>query len=149
MEEFKKAAVYVMTSFTSPKKADGNGIWVFEFPREGKPAYTANGIVPLKGVTKNEASLLTLTAVLEKITEPVVLKVYLDDRWTADMISRNLSTWAANGFRKKDGEPVAHAEEWKQIHGFMKRHPVVTVQAAGEHSYKKWMAAELKRRKTA
>lgn len=149
MEGFKKAAVYVMTSFAAPKKADGNGIWVFEFPREGKPAYTANGIVPLKGVTKNEANLLTLAAVLAKITEPVVLQVFIDDRWTADMINIHLPTWAANDFRKKDGEEIAHAGEWKQIYGCLKKHPVVTVSAAGEHSYRKWMMAELKRRKAA
>lgn len=148
MEEFKDVSVYVMTSIVATKPEDGTGIWVFEYPRVEKEPFTKSGTVPLKNVNRNEANLLTLAAVLTRITEPVNLKVYIEDSTTANRINNFLPTWAANDYCGKDGEKIKYATEWEIIHEQLGKHPMVTVKGKKLHSFRSWMKTELKRMKT-
>lgn len=144
-EELPKAAnVYVMT--TKSTKKGCYGLWVFEFPREDRDAFVRTGFVPLKHVSWNEASLLTLIAVLSKITEPINLTIYIDNTWVSNMARSNLSTWAGNDYRSKRGEKIKNAEEWKLIYELFSNHLLVVVSEKKNHQFKNWMRSELKRK---
>lgn len=145
MEDFKNVSVYVMTSVVTTKPQDGTGIWVFEYPRAEKEPFTKSGTVQLKKVNRNEANLLTLADVLTKITEPVNLKIYIEDSTTANRINNFLPTWAANGYLTAAGEKIKYAPEWELIHTELSRHPMVVTKGKKSHSFRSWMKTELKR----
>lgn len=148
MEGFKNVSIYVMTSIVSTKPTDGIGLWVFEYQKDEDEAVTKTGTLPLDGVNRNEANLLTLAAVLVRITEPVSLKVYVEDLTTANRINNFLPTWAENDYCGKDGKKIRYANEWELVHKELTRHPEVQVEGKKDHSFHSWMKTELKRQKT-
>lgn len=145
MEGFKSVSLYIMTSIASTKPEDGLGIWLLEYRRDDKEAKTASGTVELKGVNRNEASLLTLAASLVRIKEPVSLEIYIEDATTANRINNFLPTWAANDYLTAAGEKIKYAPEWELIHTELSRHPMVVTKGKKSHSFRSWMKAELKR----
>lgn len=67
--------------------------------------------------TNNEAELVAFTNALRIVieTRPVACRLVLDSRYVLDAVTNDLETWAARGWRKSDGNPVANVERWKVI----------------------------------
>lgn len=145
MGKMKRVNLYVMTSIRRTVKLDGMGLWVLEWIREDKDPVTKTGEVPLKGVNRMEAELLTLIAALEKIKEPVKLQIFLNDTQVTSAINNLLPGWINSGFMRSDGAPIAHEDEWKMVHKYTKKHGVLSV-SKENHEFHSWMKDEIRRK---
>jgi ribonuclease HI len=113
----RKAVVFISSSARS-----GMGWWAIEVRPESK--------APLRrkrqclGATQNQACLNALCDVLEGVREGAALTIVCDADYLTLGISRDLTTWRANGWKKSGGGSIANIDLWKRVDAGLARHKV-------------------------
>lgn len=68
--------------------------------------------------TNNSAEILAFYTVLLKASEMqnlASLTIYTDSNYVVSSFNENIEKWKRNGFRRTDGNPVAHISDWLNI----------------------------------
>ena len=90
-------------------------------PYEITPTEYFDGVIAYgEARTNNYAELNALIAALKHIMQvyptAVSIEVLSDSKYVVEGTTNYLPKWAQNNFRKQDGQTVANAELWEQVH---------------------------------
>jgi len=134
--------IYTITSAKSPKRQSARIIYTLETQTSKGPAdVTREERVE---ATANEAALLAVVKALGHITMPCELHIYTESRWVASGFGW-LDGWKENDWKTRKGKDVAYKETWQQLDALLTGKKI-TVHCKEEHSFRKWMLAEVSRK---
>lgn len=104
--------IYAETSWTTPGKSCGIGMWLAE---AGEQKAQRRGFVRIIDVTKEQAQLRTLTAALDILIRPCSVQVIMSDPVIGALNAGWPWQWKENGWRKKNGEEVKNSGDWESL----------------------------------
>lgn len=137
----KKVNLYIESDSAAFQKKERQCGYVLEYIKDSTPI-TREGFRKGRG-TYNQEIMRTLIEALNRIREPCELCIYAGNRFVLNMLQDKLALWAGEGFTS-NGRPVMNQEEWRRIWELIKEHKVST--QIGEHTYSKWLLAEMEDR---
>lgn len=89
----------------------------------GKHTKEISGASP-EETTNNRMELFAVVAALETLKSPCNVVIKSDSRYVVSSMMIYMHDWKKNGWKKKNGEPVVHADLWQRIDEFMQVHKV-------------------------
>lgn len=125
--------IYIKSNIKRPNQHEGRGIYYLEYIKNGEPE-TRSDTVELADTTKQKAMLDILLICLNRVNKPCEIKIVTDSEYVLNLFGENpgtgwLEEWRKNGFVKKNGKVVSHAELLREIDDICreKRHIVTAV----------------------
>lgn len=123
-------------SQVTPKKGTGLPQWALTqdgyIKKEGKeqealvpisPLHYVDGFGTIPGVVSNNvAEIAAATWALEyvKLNPVPIVKIFTDSKGTVEAVNNWLDVWAARGWVKSDGRPVANQDQLKALNALLK-----------------------------
>ncbi len=95
--------------------------------------------------TYHAVILKAIARAVKRLNQTCEVYIHTQNDYVLGMIYKNLSNWAANGYRTKKGDLVKSWAEWSRLYGLLKGHIYTTEE--GMHSYYAWMLSEMAREK--
>lgn len=126
-------------SFKATEKKYGYVLQCFT----AKGEQTREGFGKLSG-THHKVTLRAMIDALNRMTQPSEIAIYTQNTFVANMFNHYLPDWAKRDFKKTLTEPIANAEEWKQIWAESQKHKIKMV--SGKHPFSEWILEEANRR---
>lgn len=139
----KRVDIYIEANNTAPRKFERWTGYILECVKKSGDLYTEMDFNRKTG-TYHETILRTLIEALGRMKKNSEIHIHTKDKWTLEMIGRNLENWAAGGFVNNKGKPLTNQTEWRKLHDLTKEHLIV--KEPGAHSYYNWMQQEMDRR---
>ena len=133
---------YVEQSTRNMRKMLRGVGYVLECNINGVPQ-TANGFSAVEE-TAHAAELIAIRDALERMRKPADIQIHTEDAYVLQYIDM-IDMLAADGFRKKNGEPLGNRELWADIYEKSKKHNLTV--RVGKHQYCEWIRTELRHRK--
>jgi ribonuclease HI len=98
----------------------------------------------LEPMTKNRLSLSLVLAALNRLTTRCEVHLYTDSLHVESAFSNGwLNDWRQQAWKNAKGKPVANADLWKEVYGYMGKH-VLSVQFSNSNSMYAWMKEQMK-----
>lgn len=101
----------------------------------------------LEEATANQIMLIALIDAFRHMKRPSDITVYIEhpnQYVTENICNGRIYEWLANGWKNAKNEPIANAEEWRELTGLLAEHQITFV-CKKEHSYKKLMQSRIKK----
>lgn len=108
-----------------------------------KGEQTREGFGKLSG-THHKVTLHAMIDALNRMIQPSEITIYTPNTFVANMYDHYLPDWAKHDFKKTPIEPIANAEEWKQIWEESHKHSIRM--EPGKHQFSEWILEEANRR---
>lgn len=81
----------------------------------------------LADATGTEMALDCIQMGLQALNQPCNVELYVSNIYVASAFRKNrIQEWAANDWKKINGEPIAHIAQWQQIKDLIETHSVKT-----------------------
>jgi ribonuclease HI len=106
----------------------GPGSWAAILEGEGGRE-ESTGVV--QSTTNNRMELAAAIEGLRMVDPGSSIQVFTTSDYLHQGITRWISGWQANGWQKKDGQPVANADLWRKLADVAKTHIITWVNAKG------------------
>ncbi|MFO7664232.1 MAG: ribonuclease H [Chloroflexota bacterium] len=106
----------------------GPGSWAAILEGEGGRE-ESTGVV--QSTTNNRMELAAAVEGLRMVDSGSSIQVFTTSDYLHQGITRWISGWQANGWQKKDGQPVANADLWRKLADVAKTHNITWVNAKG------------------
>jgi len=134
--------VYIETSQKGPAKCSGAAMWRLTYMGE---EHTKDGMLWLEESTQNEATVRCLRDALGHFTKPSHITVHTTCGYVYGALHNGwFEKWSANKWRRSDGEPIGHVEDWYAISLALAIHTYTAVNEA-HHSFTDYMRWELQK----
>ncbi len=114
------------SSFSGPRRG-GIGIRFITVDGLGNEVIRNLEIPGYKGATNNQMELYACVAALREARDFLDLssvdsiEVYTDSQYVSDNYKSAMFTWSGNGWRNRDGRPIANADLWKDLVKLIKK----------------------------
>lgn len=110
----------------------GPGTWsaVLQAPDGGRQEFTGRA----EATTNNRMEIMAAIEGLQRLPPGSQVQVHTTSDYLFQGITRWLPGWREAGWRKKDGQPVANADLWRQLSDVAARHRVEWVNNKGQGS---------------
>lgn len=137
--------IYVKCSNKSTRKRDGYIAYVLELITDKKPV-TLNGFAKVEQMTTNKAEIVAIIQALKRMNRKCIITIYTDSKYIYNSLTNKwVDGWNAKNWVNGKGEPIANADEWKELLELLKVHQYALVHGF-KHSYSSWMELELSKR---
>jgi hypothetical protein len=137
----KNVSIFIKTSTKNIRKAEGEGIYLLEYKKDGAEPVTMCRIYSYEE-TWLTAELLLLTGALRRMREKCHIDIYSECRQIQGTMER-FSAWAAAGWKYKGGQDVP--DFYRELAELTAGHEINII--SEQHEYSTWMETELKRAK--
>lgn len=131
--------IFVETSWASPGKTCGVGMWIVE---AGPKRVQRRGFVRISEATAQQAQLRTLTAALDILIRPCEIRIITSDPMLGDLTSGRVERWKEAGWTGSAGSPVKNRGEWESVLAGMETHRLLGVEG-GDHEKKTAMMLQI------
>lgn len=136
----KKIGIYIMSDNKAWGRRHRSTFCLLEYT--GRRGTVTRDFVIETDETFRGAAIRALAEAAGRIDEPVHAAVFCDDGGLEATV-RELDALKERGFVRRDGKPIAYADQLKQISEGIAE----TEWGGSSHSYSEWMEGELMRRK--
>lgn len=141
-----KVNIYIETDNGSRKKMYRGYGAVVEFIKKNGEPETREAYGICYG-TWNLAYISALTDALAILTKPCEVTVYAANKYVCEnLCSGRTAEWQASGWHTKKGEPIANAEEWKELLRAAKCHKL-NFMCTNKSSYSNYLYGEIEKTK--
>lgn len=139
----KTVRIYIATTIKSPHgKSGAIGFLIHNEPFvEGEERYA---FLKEKNLTANQANMTALFKAMINIKEKSHLVIYTNSIYM-NLSLKSLGIWKNNNWKGSRGNEIANREAWEVLEKRLNGHEI-EVHVNENHSYKKWMEAELLRK---
>lgn len=137
----KKVRIFIRTSTKNLRKAEGEGIYLLEYIKDGAGPVTAHRIYRYEE-TWLMAELILLTGALRMMREKCSIEVFTDCRQIRGTMEL-FPMWKAAGWKYKGDQEVP--EIYRELAELTEGHEITII--SERHEYSTWMETELKRAK--
>lgn len=135
-----------MTSFKSPKRCDGAFAYLLRTYDANGNEVTTEKFYKIRDSTQNRAEVIALIMALQRMRKKCELKIYTECQYLKNGIDSWIESWAQKGWVNAKGQPVANAEEWRQVASLIEGHEIeVVVNKDSHHEFYSWMQKGIKK----
>lgn len=92
------------------------------------------GSLPLPSATNQQAEILAVAFALHDLDACEAVRVVSDSEYVVKGWNERLPQWRENGWRRRDGGPVANRRHWERLIAAASRHGVVTMEWTKGHA---------------
>ncbi|MBE5877082.1 MAG: hypothetical protein E7290_09395 [Lachnospiraceae bacterium] len=138
--------IYIETDTAEARRQyRGYGVIVEFLLKNGEPV--TRDAYGLADATGNQIMLMALIDALKILTKPCNVIIYMDNRYVSENIRLgHIYEWFANGWKTLRNEPIANAEEWRELMGLIEGHELAFAPTK-EHSYKECLQYAIRKLK--
>lgn len=114
------------SSFSTPRRG-GIGIRFITIDGIGNEVISNLELPGYKGATNNQMELYACVAALREardyhdLSAVNSIEIYTDSQYVSENYKSAIFTWSGNGWRNRDGRPIANAELWKDLVKIIKK----------------------------
>ena len=138
--------IYTYTDIRGPRRRDGAFAYVLEMLTD-KGAATLTNVKEIGNATENRAELTAIWKAVERLKRPCTLSIYTNSSYAvAAFKNKWVDKWRENSWFNAKGDPVANAEEWKNLLDLLDEHEFQFF-LKEPHSYMEWMKMEVEKKR--
>ena len=139
-----QVGIYIETNNQIQRKQLHRYGYVMESEYQGK-MITVEGFGEVDE-TFHGTVLMALNAAVQRLLGKCELFVYARDPYIMQALVNQVPEWKAAGWIRANGEPVKHAEIWKQITDHLDALRITKIGTDQErHAYSSWLQGEMKK----
>lgn len=139
-----QVGIYIETNNQIQRKQLHRYGYVMESEYQGKPI-TVEGFGEVEE-TFHGTVLTALNAAVQRLMGKCELFVYARDPYIMQALIKQVPEWQRTGWIRSNGEPVKHAEIWKQIMSQLEALQITEIATDPErHAYSSWLQGEIKK----
>jgi len=138
-----KVNIYIETTFKSFSQKSGSAMYVLEFITSGGEIRTREGSLEKQQGKELQLILKAAAAAMVRLNKACEITIHTTCRLIKTAVDNEwIEAWRQQGWRKTNGTPLLHAEEWKAFGEAAEKH-LIYVEVVPTHSYKEWMKHSL------
>lgn len=137
--------IYIASSITGIRRQNGVVGVVIEVQTAKGPA-TLTQFGTVKDATPNQAILLAMKFALSRIKPECDAVFHTDNTYVAAAVEKGWCLeWKNNDWHNSKGKEIANFPEWEAVSELIGERQV-SFEVKQDHTYKKWMQSEVKKR---
>lgn len=137
--------IYAESDSITPRSIQRRTGYILECQKKNGDTATVEDFSRKTG-TYHAVILQTFAEAMKRLTQKCEIHLYSQDEFVLDMVQNNLAIWAANDFRKANGELLANHFQWRRLWALVQGN--VVIKEPGVHQYFDWMQSEMAKLKT-